>query len=140
MSIDKVFLGTGWKFPPEFDQASRSVAMVSEEEDIQESLSILFSTVPGERVMRPTYGCDLKSLVFENMSESLFTEIKDMLERAILFFEPRIDLDRIDLDTEEIYEGIIKIRLQYTIRKTNSRGNMVYPFYFQDGSVGLAVS
>ena len=138
MSIDKLFLGTGWGFPPEFDKGSKSVGMVSEEDDIQESLRILFSTVPGERVMRPTYGCDLKSLVFENMSESLFTEIKDILERAILFFEPRINLDRIDLDTEEIYEGLIKIQLQYTIRKTNSRTNMVYPFYFKESSDTVA--
>lgn len=134
MSIDTLFLGSGWGFPPEFDKGARGVGMVSQEDDIQQSLMILFSTLPGERVMRPTYGCDLKSLVFEDASESMFTEIKDILERAILFFEPRIHVDRIDLYTEEIYQGLIKIKLHYTIRKTNSRTNMVYPFYFQESS------
>lgn len=133
MSIDKAFLGTGWGFPPEFDKGSRGVCMVSEEEDIRESLRILFSTLPGERVMHPTYGCNLKSAVFENINQSVFTEIKDMLERAILFFEPRILLDSIDLDTGDILEGRVKIQLQYTVRKTNSRINMVYPFYFREG-------
>ena len=134
MSIDRAFLGKGWGFPPEFDRRSRDVAMISEDEDIQESLRILLSTSPGERVMQPAYGCGLKSLIFENMSESAITEIKDVIERAALFFEPRITLDRVEVDTTGIYDGLIKIKLDYTIRTTNSRSNMVYPFYFQEGT------
>ncbi len=108
--------------------------MVSEDEDIEESLSILLSTVPGERVMNPAYGCGLKLLIFENISESTVTEIKDVIERAILFFEPRIKLINIDINTEDLYDGEIKLLINYTVRATNNRRNMVYPFYFREGA------
>jgi phage baseplate assembly protein W len=132
--VDKSFLGTGWSFPPEFNRQTRQVKMVSREEDIRQSLMILFSTSPGERIMQPAYGCGLNTMVFESMNESTVTEIKDIIERAILFFEPRIILNRVDLDDSEIYNGLLKIQLEYTIRSTNSRSNMVYPFYFQEGT------
>ena len=136
MSLAKTFLGTGWSFPPEFSKRSKEVKMVSEADDIQESLRILLSTSPGERLMHPTYGCGLKAIVFDNINESTITEIKDIIERAVLFFEPRITLDTIEVGTEDIFDGLITIRLNYTIRTTNSRSNMVYPFYFRE-SVNL---
>lgn len=134
MDHDRAFLGRGWSFPPEFDHAAKTVKMVSGEEDIQESLRILLSTVPGERVLQPSYGCGLKRLVFEHVSESTITEIKDLIERAVLFFEPRISLTHIEVDTAPVYEGLIRIRLDYTVRLTNTRTNIVYPFYFLEGT------
>ena len=134
MNLDKKFLGTGWGYPPEFDRITKTVRMVSEEEDIRESLTILLGTSPGERIMRPTYGCGIKSLVFENMNESVLTQIEEMIEQAVLFFEPRITLDRIEVNTDDIYNGVVKIHLVYTIRMTNNRSNMVYPFYFREGT------
>jgi len=134
MAVDKSFLGTGWAFPPEFSKAAKQVKTVSEDDDIRESLYILMSTSPGERTMQPTYGCELRSMVFESLTESTVTEIKDIIERAILFFEPRIDLNFIDIDTGEMLQGILKILVDYTVRATNSRSNMVYPFYFQEGT------
>ena len=134
MPVDKSFLGTGWAFPPEFNKTSKEVKIVSEDNDIKESLYILMSTSPGERTMQPTYGCELRSIVFEVLTESTITEIKDIIERAILFFEPRIDLNFIDIDTEESGQGILNILVDYTVRATNSRSNMVYPFYFQEGT------
>ena len=134
MPIDKSFLGTGWSFPPEFDGTSKNVQTVSAEDDIQQSLFILFSTAPGERVMQPSYGCDLRSMVFENITESTVTAIRDMIEKAVLFFEPRIDLNFVDLDTGQIEEGILNILVDYTVRATNTRSNMVYPFYVQEGT------
>ena len=132
-NIDRAFLGTGWSFPPEFTKPVGGVMMVSEEDDIRESLTILLSTAPGERTMYPAYGCGLKALIFDSISESTVTEIMDVIERAILFFEPRITLDRVEVDTDTMYDGLIKIQLTYTIRATNSRSNMVYPLYFQEG-------
>ena len=108
--------------------------MVSEDEDIRQSLWILLSTLPGERIMNPAYGCGLHSLTFENINESTVTEIRDVVDRAVLFFEPRIRVDRIEVDVEEVYGGLINVRLDYTIRITNSRNNLVYPFYFQEGA------
>lgn len=134
MDRDRAFLGTGWGFPPEFHPYFRAAKMVSWEEDIHESLRILLATSPGERVMQPTYGCGLGALVFENITESVVTEIKDLIERAVLFFEPRITLNRIDVDDADVYEGLLKIHLDYTIRTTNTRSNMVYPFYFLEGT------
>ena len=134
MSIDKTFLGTGWSFPPEFQGQAKAVKMVSDEEDIRHSLWILLSTAPGERTMQPAYGCGLRTLVFESISASVCTEMQDMIERAILFFEPRITLDRIVVCSERITQGLIEIELTYTIRTTNTRSNMVYPFYFLEGT------
>jgi hypothetical protein len=136
MEIDKAFLGVGWSFPPEFHKHAGSVTLktVSNEEDIRESLTILLSTTPGERIMQPAYGCRLKMMLFESVNESTVTEIKDVIERAVLFFEPRITLENIEVDAENIYEGMINIRLDYTIRTTNTRSNVVYPFYFIEGS------
>lgn len=134
--IDKDFLGIGWSFPPRFHKHANSIGvkMVAEEEDIGESLKILLSTVPGERIMQPGYGCGLQAMVFETINESTITELKDLIERAVLFFEPRITLESVDIDTEESLEGRLKIQLNYTVRKTNTRSNIVYPFYYLEGS------
>ena len=132
--IDRSFLGTGWGFPPEFNRRSTQINMVSEEDDIRESLWILLSTSPGERIMNPAYGCGIKSLIFDNFNESTETEVQDLIERAILFFEPRVILDSIHIDVADVYNGLIRIHLDYRIRVTNSRHNMVYPFYFREGT------
>ena len=134
MSVDKTFLGTGWAFPPEFHRRAKGVQLVSEDEDIQESLKILLFTAPGERMMYPAYGCDLKGMVFEHMSDSTVTELIDIIERAILFFEPRITLNAVEVNTNELYDGKLFIHLDYTIRTTNARSNMVFPFYFREGT------
>ena len=128
------WLGTGWSFPPEFDVQSRGVNLVSADQDIAESLTILLSTSPGERVMNPTFGCGIRSIVFENISESTVTQIRDIIGRAVLFFEPRITLDRVTVDVTEAHRGLLHITLGYTIKATNSRSNIVYPFYFLEGT------
>ena len=134
MPVDKSFMGTGWSFPPEFNSASKDVRTVTAEDDIHQSLYILFSTTPGERVMQPGYGCDLRSMVFESITESTVTAIRDVIEKAVLFFEPRIDLNFVDLDTGQADHGILNILVEYTVRATNTRSNIVYPFYFQEGT------
>ena len=127
------FLGTGWGFPPEFGK-NRKIRLSSEEEDIRESLEIILSTNPGERVMRPTFGCGLNKVVFEHINQSTVTEIIDIVERAILFFEPRITLDKVELDFQNPVEGRLLMNLKYTVRSTNNRSNMVYPFYYLEGT------
>jgi phage baseplate assembly protein W len=134
MTSGNSFLGLGWAFPPEFNKGAQGVKIVSESHDIQESLNILLSTFPGERVMQPTYGCELRTMVFETINESTVTALKDIIERAILFFEPRITLDEIHLETSAMEDGLLTILLEYTVRATNTRSNMVYPFYFNEGT------
>ena len=76
----------------------------------------------------------LKAMVFENINESTVTEIKDVIERAVLFFEPRITLESIDVETDDANEGRVNVKLNYLVRTTNTRSNIVYPFYFIEGS------
>ena len=123
------FLGTGWGFPPEFTKATAQVGMLSDADDIKSSLEILLSTRQGERVMRPDYGCNLDELVFEPLTTTFKTYIIDLIQTAILYHEPRIDINIISLDDTGELEGRILISIDYTIRSTNSRFNFVFPFY-----------
>lgn len=130
----KSFLGTGWSFPPSFSKASSDVAMLSDEADIQSSLQILLSTRQGERVMQHKYGCNLDEMVFEPMTTTFKTYIKDLIQTAILYYEPRIDVQKIELDDSRDAEGVILVIIEYVIRSTNSRYNYVYPFYKTEGT------
>jgi uncharacterized protein len=134
MSTERAFLGRGWSFPPAFDKASKSVAMLEEEKDIESSLEILLSTRLGERIMQPNYGCNLDEMVFEAMNLTMLTYLKDLVENAILYFEPRIDLIGLEIDTSQELEGVLLIKIDYTVRTTNSRFNFVYPFYKNEGN------
>lgn len=131
---NRSFLGRGWGFPPSFNRVTRGAEMVSDDRDIQESLLILFSTSPGERVMLPEYGCDLHGNVFDGADNTTLTHIKSLIADAILFFEPRIKLEEIQLDTDRMLEGTLQIILDYTVLTTNSRSNMVIPFYLSEGT------
>ncbi|MBN1301241.1 MAG: GPW/gp25 family protein [Melioribacteraceae bacterium] len=133
MASKFAFVGTGWKFPPVFEKESASVEMLADEKDINSSLEILFSTSVGERIMQPKYGSNLKRLLFDPIDTSLKAYIKNIIKTAILYFEPRINLDDIMIDPKE-EEGLIIITLEYTIRNTNSRYNYVYPFYINEGT------
>lgn len=133
MIEEKSFLGRGWHFPPEIGEGALPTKMVSHEEDIRQSLFILFSTHPGERIHR-TYGCDLRQFLFEPITETVKTRIIDVIEQAVLLYEPRITLEKIHINTESELKGYLLIDLTYTIRMTNKRSNMVYPFYLREGT------
>ncbi len=127
------YLGKGWAFPPAFIK-NIGVEMAEAEEDIRQSLQILFSTTPGERIFRFDYGCNIRQWVFEEMKLSIKTLITDEIKRAILYYEPRIDVEKINVEIKDPSEGILWIDLDYRIRQTNNRSNMVYPFYFKEGT------
>ena len=133
MMEDRSYLGTGWAFPVRFDK-HHGVGLSSEEKDIRESLEILFSTVPGERVFRTHYGCDLRKWVFSKMDLTEKTLIIDVIKQAILTGEPRIMIESIDLEIKDELKGIMMIYLECTVQSTNSRSSMVYPFYFLEGT------
>jgi uncharacterized protein len=133
MDRDTSFLGTGWSFPPEFSRRG-AVRLVSAEEDIVQSLRILLSTTPGERIMQPSFGCGLKSQLYETIDESTITVLKDVMRRAILFFEPRVTLDTILADASQAVEGRLDFQIHYTIISTNTRHNIVYPYYVREGT------
>ena len=133
MKPPKTFLGVGWKFPPTFDKRMNSVEMISDEADIKECLFILLSTRRGERVMLPDFGCDLRILAFDNIDPNTLAQAQSMIEEAILNYEPRISLESVDISTDSL-NGIIYINVVYTIRKTNTRTNMVFPYYLIEGT------
>ena len=128
------FLGRGWSFPPTFSKTKREVEMTADEEDIQRSLEILLSTSPGERFLQPKYGCSLDALLFEPLTTTMKTYITGVIKQALLLFEPRIELHDVSLDTAGETAGRVDIVIEYTVRTTNSRYNLVYPFYRQEGS------
>jgi len=132
MNEENSFLGKGWTFPPTFDNASGEVQMLTGEDDIQSSLQVLLATKLGERVMQPLFGCNLDAMVFELLDTTLKTEMKNLIERAILFFEPRINIDKIDVDSQNDLNGVIIITVNYVVRSTNTRGNLVFPFYLSE--------
>ncbi len=131
-NTERSFLGRGWSFPPTFLKATKELLMTSEEEDIKKSLEILLSTEIGERFLQPLYGCNLDRFVFEPMNATVSTELKLTVKRAIDLFEPRIKLESIKLDTVMIYEGRVDIAIDYSIIITNTRHNLVYPFYLTE--------
>lgn len=134
MENKKSFLGIGWSFPPEFQIDQNSVKMISDEEDIKSSLNILLTTRLGERVMLPDYGCNLEELMFENLDRTLVTYVTELIKTAILYHEPRIDVIKIDISETDPLEGKLIIAIDYKIRATNSRTNVVFPFYKEEGT------
>src|SRR4051812_4025753 len=99
------FLGTGWSYPPEFLQAIGELIMTSGEEDIEASLKILLGTALGDRFLNPKYGLDLHETLFEPMSTTMTTFLKDRAKIALLIYEPRINLLALNLDTSAQLEG-----------------------------------
>lgn len=134
MEETKSFLGRGWSFPPEFDKGNRAMKMLEDEADIESSLEILLSTRLGERVMVPKYGCNLDELLFKPLNLTVKTYVIDLIKTAILYFEPRIDVTKIEIDPTDELNGVLLINIEYIVRTTNSRKNMVYPFYKEEGN------
>ncbi len=132
MNTDNSFLGKGWSFPPSFDIVDRQVEMLTGEGDIESSLQILLATILGERVMQPRFGCNLDEMVFETLDTTLITEIKNRVEVSILYFEPRIDINNIEIIPQSELDGKILISVDYTVRATNTRSNLVFPFYLSE--------
>jgi phage baseplate assembly protein W len=132
--MDRPFLGRGWSFPPNFNRGLPGVEMLEQEADIASSLEILLSTIPGERVMLPQYGCNMEELVFESLDTRMKTLMADKVESAILYHEPRIELEKVQLNDSHELEGVVLIEIIYRVKATNSRFNFVYPFYKLEGT------
>jgi len=128
------FLGTGWSFPPRFDPAGGAVVMVSDEQDIEESLRILFGTQRGERLFQPKYGLDMHELLFDPMSTTMRTLLEERVKLGILVYEPRIEPLDIKVTSPNENAGELQIELEYRVRATNSRYNLVFPFYHDDSN------
>ncbi|MDD1606747.1 MAG: GPW/gp25 family protein [Methylococcaceae bacterium] len=98
------------------------------------SLEILLSTLRGERIMLPEYGCNMDELLFESLDTRMKTLMADNIESAILYHEPRIQLETVKMDDSQELEGIVLIEIVYRVKSTNSRFNFVYPYYKLQGT------
>lgn len=134
VNMNRPFLGRGWSFPPMFNRDRAGVEMLEEEADIASSLEVLLTTARGERVMLPQYGCNLDELVFESLDARMKTLMSDKVESAILYHEPRIELERVRLDDSRELEGVVLIEIVYRVKSTNSRFNFVFPYYKREGT------
>jgi len=132
MENSSQFLGRGWSFPPAFDKNTKEVEMFEGEKDIRSSLEIILSTQLGERVMRPNFGWKRDDWLFESLTTTTATAIQKEIENALLIFEPRIDLNTVKLQPGNETSGRVEIFIEYTVRSTNSRGNLVFPFYLKE--------
>ena len=109
--------------------------MISGPEDIHQSLQILFATQLGERVMQDEFGCDLNGFLFEEISQGLVNSLTAVISDAILYHEPRITMDKLEIDRSASEPGLLLISIHYTVKSTNSRYNMVYPFYLNEATI-----
>lgn len=129
------FLGTGWSFPPEFSENGAGIAMQSGAGNVHKSVRLLLETSLGERIMHVDFGCALKNYLFEPLSDRLINDLKHLVNTAIRKHEPRVKLDGVSIDQDRTDAGLLYIRLQYTVKTTNSRFNMVFPFYLNDAQM-----
>ena len=127
----KDFLGRGWRFPVGVDSRGR-IAMSTYEEDIKEAILLILRTQKGERVMRPDFGCGIYDYVFSPINTATLTLIERSVREAITEWEPRVEIEKIEVSTEEAGEGKLLISIDYRVRRTNNRFNLVYPFYLKE--------
>ena len=132
MSNGKTFLGIGWSFPPSFDNRSGTNKMVSDAEDIAQSLRLILLTAYGERIMRPEFGSNLFNTIFGSINSLTINKISRYINQSVLEFEPRVTLNNVEIDQDVVHDGKLNIKLDYTIRTINVRTNIVFPFYFKE--------
>lgn len=129
----KAFLGVGWAFPP-CQAPDGSAATARYEQDVQQAIIIILSTDWGERVMRPTFGAGLRSFVFGPLSQTMLQRIQTRVQESLVTWEPRIKVEQVSVTIDPQRQGVLLIAITYFVRVTNSRNNLVYPFFLEEGA------
>lgn len=122
------FIGAGWAFPLRTDRTG-SIALVREQREIEESILLILATSPGERPMRPEFGCSVHDYVFAPADAATAGDIAYAVRVALDRWEPRITLENVIVNFDGADAGVLLIDVQYTIRGTNDPRNLVFPFY-----------
>jgi len=122
------FLGTGWAFPVALDD-QRQVRMADGDEGVRQSIWMILSTSPGERPMRPDFGCGIHDMVFGVNSAGTASTVAGAVRTALATWEPRIDVLDVFAAPDPAEPSLLQIEINYQVRSTNSRFNLVYPFY-----------
>jgi phage baseplate assembly protein W len=130
------FIGAGWSFPTSVTPAG-TIRLITGSEEIDASIRMILSTIPGERVMRPEFGCRMWSLIFAPLTAGTLGQIEQYVREALDRWEPRIDVDRV-IAVADQESAEVKIELDYRMRATNDVRNLVFPFYTIPGEGGVA--
>lgn len=128
MNRDKEFIGQGLAFPLQVNPRG-DLALVTGATDIEQAIGIILGTIPGERVMRPTFGCRAWELVFAPNNAETQTMLITYVEQALEFWEPRIELTGVDVETDPNDETVLLVEIKYTIKSTHDPRSIIYPFY-----------
>jgi uncharacterized protein len=128
----RAFMGRGWSFPVA-PEAGGEVRMSEYDRDVEEAVRIVLATDWGERVMRPDFGANLGSLVFAPVTTTTMALVRNRVEQALVQWEPRIDVEEVDVTTDPAVPGRLDVTVSYRVRATNTFYNLVYPFYLIEG-------
>ena len=129
----KAFMGRGWARPVALDPRTGLVATAAFEEDIRQSIRIILETAPGERVMRPNFGCGIHELAFTGVDSTAIQRVISVVEEALRRCEARIEVLGVTVDEAVTVKGELLVEIEYRVRKTNQTGNLVFPYYFREG-------
>lgn len=129
------FIGRGWAFPLGVG-ATGGIAMVSGQDELVQAITLILSTYPGERPMRPDFGCPLRDYVFQSVNVELAAGLVDVVRTALRRWEPRIDVENVVVRPDPDDQALVYIDIQYSPKDTNDQRNLVFPFYSipDDGS------
>ncbi len=133
MDKSKDFLGRGFAFPPRIDSATGQFVMAESEEDIRQSIYIILMTRMKERAMLPDFGCNLHEYIFEVPDSDFEVQIGSEIKEALMRYEPRIINVEVEVDSDNISNGMINLNINYTVRATNNPNNLVFPYYLMEG-------
>lgn len=122
------FIGAGWAFPLRTD-ATGGIALVSHQREIEESIRLILGTAPGERPMRPEFGCRIHDEVFAEADAATAGRISTDVRTALQRWEPRISVEEVVVSADPDEPAILYIDVRYTVKSTNDRRNLVFPFY-----------
>src|SRR3954454_19055745 len=121
-------LGTGLSFPLSVDRTG-GIALVAGEQDIDQAIEIILSTAPGERPMRPEFGCGVHDFVFDTIDAGTVGRMEEAIRSALSHWKPRVEVRSGDFDVSRAVDGVLSIDIGFTVRATNTDRNLVYPFY-----------
>lgn len=127
------FLGVGWKFPLQVTAAGR-IAQSRYEQRIEEAIYLILSTAKGERVMMPDFGCGIHELVFAPNNAQTRALVVQQVREALVAHEVRVDVLDVTAESSDGQPNLLLVRVNYRVRANNALGNLVYPFYINEGS------
>ena len=121
-------IGSGLAFPLQVDRRG-GIALARDEQDIDQAIQLILGTAPGERPMRPEFGCGVHDFVFDTIDAGTVGRMEEAIRSALTRWEPRIEVRSVDFDLTHAVEGLLTIEIGFTVRATNTDRNLVYPFY-----------